>query len=399
MKPTLNNPFPAARAFLAISFFVLMALVNGCSQQVSTPQKSYSFWPPFPQEPRVLFLASYTASTDVEPPKTGLDEIIYGKDPQKQAMISNPYGVAMWNGRIYVCDTRNPAIEILDLRKHRMELMSAPEEGQLGKPVAIAIAPDGNKYVADVQIGDIAVFDASDHLVRQIGHKDFYPVGVAVHGNELYVTDHKANHIEVFDRFSGKSLRTIGSFGQKPGQMVGPLGIATDDQGNIYVDDIINCRVQKFAPDGKLLGMFGFLGDHPGTFTRPKHIAVDHDGVIYVVDAAFQNVQMFDSQFRALLFFGNNGDYPGSMDLPAGICLHDGDLDLYANQIPDAFQAQYLILVTNQASNHKVSVYAMGHLKQGRTINDIAGSNGVVSEGTTTQPTTGVGAPLPDRRQ
>jgi sugar lactone lactonase YvrE len=399
MKPIVNNPFPAARARLAISIFVLLALASGCAQQVSAPQKSYSFWPPFPQEPRILFLASYSASTDIEPPKTKLDEIIYGKNPQTQAMISNPYGVAMWKGRIYVCDTRNPAIEILDLRKHQMQLMSAPEAGKLGKPVAIAIAADGNKYVADVQIGDIAVFDASDHLVRQIGHKDFNPVGVTVHGNELYVTDHKANHVEVFDRFSGNSLRIIGSFGQKPGQMIGPLGIATDDQGNVYVDDIINCRVQKFAADGKLLGAFGALGDHPGTFTRPKHIAVDHDGVIYVVDAAFQNVQMFDSQFRPLLFFGNNGDYPGSMGLPAGICLHDGDLDLFANRIPDAFQAQYLVLVTNQASNDKVSVYALGHLKQGRTINDIAGSNGVVSQGTTTQPATGVGAPLPDQRQ
>jgi len=399
MKAIVNNLSPITRAALAISVSLLLGLAGGCTQQVSAPQKHYSFWPPFPQDPRILFLASYSANTDIEPPKTKLDEIIYGKDPQSLAMISNPYGVAMWNGRIYVCDTRNPAIEILDLRKHEMQLMSAPEAGKLGKPVAIAIAADGNKYVADVQIGAIAVFDASDHFIRQIGHEDFKPVGVAVYGRELYVTDHKANHVEVFDRFSGASLRTIGGFGQKPGQMVGPLGIATDDQGNIYVDDIINCRVQKFAPDGKFLGAFGSLGDHPGTFTRPKHLAVDHDGVIYVVDAAFQNVQMFDSKFRALLFFGNPGDYPGSMDLPAGISLHDSDLDLFADRIPDAFEAQHLILVTNQFGDHKVSVYALGHLKQGRTINDIAGSNGVVSQGTTTQPATGVGAPLPDQRE
>jgi hypothetical protein len=398
MKPSFDIPFVAARATLATSFFVLLTL-NGCAQQAAAPQKPYSFWPPFPQEPRILFLTSYAASTDIEPPKTKWDEIVYGKDPRPEALIVNPYGVAMWKGRIYVCDTRNPAVEILDLRKHQMELMGTPEVGKMGKPVAIAIAPDGTKYVADVQIGDIAVFDASDHFVRQFGHENFYPVGVAVHGGELYVTDYKANRIEVFDRFSGQSLRTIGGLGRKPGQMAGPLGIATDDQGNIYADDIINCRVQKFAPDGKLLGTFGSLGDRPGTFTRPKHIAVDHNGIIYIVDAAFQNVQMFDSQFKALLFFGNPGDYPGSMDLPAGICFHDGDLDLFADRIPDAFQAQYLILVTNQQSNRKVSVYAFGHLKPGRSINDIAGSKGVVPLGTTTQPATGVGAPLPDQRQ
>jgi hypothetical protein len=395
MKPMVTNPFPAARAILAIG----VLLAGGCAQHVTAPPKSYSFWPAFPQEPRILFLASYSSSTDVEPAKTRLDEIIYGKSPQSRAMIVNPYGVAMWKGRIYVCDTRNPAIEILDLRQHQMQLMSAPEAGKLGKPVAIAIAPDGTKYIADVQIGAIAVFDASDHFLRQIGHERLNPVGVAVHGSQLYVTDYKANHIEVFDRFSGKSLRIIGGLGRKPGQMAGPLGIATDDQGNIYVDDIINCRVQKFAPDGKLLGTFGSLGDHPGTFTRPKHIAIDHDGIIYVVDAAFQNVQMFDSQFRALLYFGNPGDYPGSMDLPAGICFHDGDLDLFADRIPDAFEARYLILVTNQTSNHKVSVYAFGHLKQGRTVNDIAGSNPAASGEAAPQSASGVGAPLPDQRQ
>ena len=205
-------------------FLVFLALAGGCTQQASAPPKPYSFWPPFPQEPRILFLASYSANTDIEPPKTKLDEIIYGKDPQSQVMISNPYGVAMWKGRIYVCDTKNPAIEILDLRKHQMQLMAAPEAGKMVKPVAIAIAPDGTKYIADIQIGAIAVFDDSDHFVRQIGHEDFRPGGVAVHGNELYVTDHKANHVEVFDRFSGQSLRIIGSFGTKPGQMVGPAG-------------------------------------------------------------------------------------------------------------------------------------------------------------------------------
>jgi DNA-binding beta-propeller fold protein YncE len=403
MKPNTNNPcsdnrIPAARAGLATPIILLMCLTAGCAQHTAAPQKSYAFWPPFPQDPRILFLTSYAASSDIEPAKTQWDQIVYGTAAKAEASIINPYGVAMRNGRIYVCDTRNSSVEILDLRKHHMEMMGAPLAGELIKPVAIAIAPDGTKYIADTGAGAIAVFDDSDHFVRQIGHQGLYPVGVAVHGNELYVTDYKASHIEVFDRTTGNPIRTIGKLGRKPGELAGPLGITTDDQGNIYVDDIINCRVQKFTDDGKLLGMFGMLGDRPGNFTRPKHIAVDHNGVIYVVDAAFQNVQMFDSHFKPLLFFGNPGDYPGAMDLPAGVSIHDGDLDLYSDMIPDAFQAQYLVLVTNQGNNRKVSVYAFGHLKPGRSVNDLAGSQGVVPPGTTTQPTTGVGAPLPETK-
>ncbi len=383
---------PIAR-HLAIAAFTLLLAAGGCANQTPVETKPYAFWPPFPNEPRVLYLASYSTNTDIEPPKSKMDELLYGKDPQAVVPITHPYGLAMWNGRIYVCDTRNSSIEILDLRKHRMELMGA--EDKMKHPVAIAIAPDGIKYVADDLTDVVLVFDASDHFIRQIGHDKFYPVGLAIHDRELYVTDNHLSHVEVFDRFTGQSLRMIGELGQKPGQLELPLGVAADADGNVYVDDIVNCRVQKFTSQGKLLGTFGSLGDNVGTFTRPKHIAVDEDGIVYVVDAAFQNVQMFDKQFHPLMFFGGSGNFPGAMVLPAGISIHDGDLDLYADKIPAAFQAMRLILVTNQFGD-RVSVYAMGHLKQGHTVEELSASKGIIPEGTTTQPTTGIGAPLPD---
>jgi len=170
----------------------------------------------------------------------------------------------------------------------------------LATPLAIAIADDGTKYVADDQVQSIVVFDASDRYVRSFGHKDFRPVSVAIHGNELYAANYKASRIEVFDRTSGELLRTIGTPGKKHGEMYGPLGVAVDNAGNVYVDDVINCRVQKFDASGKFVSTFGSQGDRPGAFTRPKHLAVDTDGVIYVVDAAFQNVQMFDKKYRTL---------------------------------------------------------------------------------------------------
>lgn len=365
----------------------------GCAEEVKPAEvsKSYAVWPSFPEDPRILFLASYKSNIDIEPPRSKLDEEIYGKQKESELTIDHPYGVAMWNGRIYVCDTKNPAIIVLDLRKHRMELMGANGASKLVKPIAITIAPDGEKYVSDDQIGAIAVFDASDHLVREIGHANFRPVGLAVHGDELYATDFNANHIEVFNRHTGAMLRTISEGGVKKGQMVGPLGVATDSQGNVYVDDIMNCRVQKFSPDGKVLGVFGALGDGIGSFTRPKHIAVDNDGVIYVVDASFQNVQMFDSQFRPLMFFGSPGQHPGAMEMPAGIYVHEGDLDIFKDRIPDAFQALRLIVVTNQFGDNRVSIYAMGHLKPGKTARDIGPNNQFIPEGTSTRPTTGVG--------
>jgi hypothetical protein len=91
------------------------------------------------------------------------------------------------------------------------------------------------------------------------------------------------------------------------------------------------------------------------------------------------------------MYFGSPGVHPGAMDMPAGISVHEGDLDIFADKIPDAFLAQRLILVTNQFGDNRVSIYAMGHLKPGKTINDLGPGNQAIPEGTTTQPTTGIG--------
>jgi hypothetical protein len=373
-----------------------LLIAGGCAVQTAPRQveKSYAFWPPFPNPPHILYLTSYSMNSDVEPPRGSLDNLIYGSAPQTKAMIDHPYGVAMWKGRIYVCDTESPLIEILDLRKHQMRLMGAVEAGKLVKPVAIAVAADGYKYVADDVVGAIAVFDPNDRMVGQIGHEHFRPVGLAVYGNLLYATDYAANHVEVYDRRTGKLLRTIGGPGVKKGQFIGPLGVAVDAQGDVYVDDVVGCHVQKFSPDGKPLGTFGALGDRPGDFVRPKQIAVDSGGNIYVVDAAFSNVQVFDRAFHPLTYFGGVGDYPGAMDLPAGICVDESDLDLFADRIPDAFQAQRLIVVTNQFGDHKVSVYAEGHLKAGHSLTELSGSKGIVPSLTSTEIKRGAGAPL-----
>jgi len=239
------------------------------------------------------------------------------------------------------------------------------------------------------------VFDPSDRMVSQIGHEHFRPVGVAVHGNELYATDYANNRIEVFDRNTGQSLRTIAVPGIKKGQVVGPLGVAVDAEGNVYVDDVLGCRVQKFTAAGKQIGQFGSLGDLPGDFVRPKHIAIDSEGKIYVVDAAFSNVQVFDKQFHPLMYFGSAGTHPGAMDLPAGICVNEGDVDLFADRIPDAFEADRLIVVTNQFGDHKVSVYAEGHLKAGHQVAELSGSKGLVPSGLTTDAPRGAAGPLP----
>jgi len=211
-----------------------------------------------------------------------------------------------------------------------------------------------------------------------------------VKGDELYVPDFETQSVLVLDRHTGSTIRSIGAAGGGPGQFIRPLGIDIDQEGNIYVTDAIRGRLQKFSPDGELLYALGEISDAPGEgeisdapgdFVRPKHVAVDRDGVLYVVDAAFQNVQMFNADGELLMFFGSPGSHLGSMSLPAGVAVHDGDLDLFEDYVHPAFEPRRLVLVTNQFGLHKVAVYALGSLRQGATIDDITPDAATVSTG------------------
>ena len=82
--------------------------------------------------------------------------------------------------------------------------------------------------------------------------------------------------------------------------------------------------------------------------------------------------QVFDGKGKIVGFFGLKGTYPGSMDLPAGLCIVDSDLDLFQQYLHPAFDAKQLVVVSNQFGPSKISVYAVGQLKPGKTVADVS---------------------------
>lgn len=354
----------------------------GCAtgQKTDSGDRIYSFWPQFPADPRVQFIDSYQISSDVAPEASALESLIYGEE-RGALPIAKPYGLEMHDGKIYVCDTQNGSVVILDIVKQQTRVIGVGGSARLESPTDVAIAPDGLIYVSDAARGIIAVFDQNERHIRTFGYEGFRPTGIALAGNELFVCDFTSQQVQVLDRTTGERLRAFGEKGDQPGQFVRPLGIATDIDGNVYVTDVIQCVVQKFSPQGELLLRFGTIGDVIGAFVRPKHISVDRDGIIYVVDAGFANVQMFNQEGQVLMFFGIAGPHPGSMKLPAGICITEPDLRLYRDLIHPGFNAERLILVTNQFGRHKVSLYALGELREGYTAADLAVSGAEMRAG------------------
>ena len=94
-----------------------------------------------------------------------------------------------------------------------------------------------------------------------------------------------------------------GSHGTGPGRFNMPWGIAVSGDGQVFVTDWRNDRVQKFGPDGRFILQWGSPGSGRGEFDRPVGIAVDAAGDVYVVDWHNHRVQIFDrdGEFQAQL--------------------------------------------------------------------------------------------------
>jgi sugar lactone lactonase YvrE len=71
-----------------------------------------------------------------------------------------------------------------------------------------------------------------------------------------------------------------------------PAGIALDSQGNLYILDTGNHRVQKFGPNGRYLASFGRQGQGPGDFSYPDSIDIDSEDMVWISDPNNQRIQV-----------------------------------------------------------------------------------------------------------
>jgi DNA-binding beta-propeller fold protein YncE len=74
-----------------------------------------------------------------------------------------------------------------------------------------------------------------------------------------------------------------------------PTDVAWDNEGNSYISDgYVNSRVAVFDKNGAPIASFGEFGHGPGQFSTAHNIQVAPNGDIYVADRANDRIQMFD---------------------------------------------------------------------------------------------------------
>ena len=185
----------------------MLALLNGCTTKPPAPA-SYTFFPPAPDEPRVQFLTSFSAGIDLGR-STSFIDFITGRPAPPYSLIK-PYGLAVKDGKIFVCDTVAGAVEVFDLVKKRARYFAPRGEGRLLMPINISIDADGTRYVADTGRGQVVIFDKDGNFLGAMGTKnEMKPCDVAVASDRLYIADLKGHAVRVYDKAARKLLFTI----------------------------------------------------------------------------------------------------------------------------------------------------------------------------------------------
>ena len=149
------------------------------------------------------------------------------------------------------------------------------------------------------------------------------PVGVAIDSNgNVYVTDMGNDRVQVFNNL-GVWQYSFGSTGSAPGQFRRPYGISIN-VNDLYVVDTGNHRIQKFTLAGSFMLQWGSQGDSAGLFQRPRGVAADGAGNVFVTDDSLDRVQKFDGSGNFLLQWGSTGNAPGDFRGPIGIVVDAG---------------------------------------------------------------------------
>jgi len=160
---------------------------------------------------------------------------------------------------------------------------------------------------------------------------------IAPNGN-VYVAD-QGNHRVQYFTSTGSFLGSWGGYGSGPGSFNLAIGVCVVPNANVYVTDLHNCRVQYFNAAGSYLGQWGKEGSGNGEFSSPIGIARGPNSYIYVTDTNNDRVQYFTSSGSFLGKWGSLGTGNGQFNKPFHIAVAPNANVYVADR--DNFRVQY----------------------------------------------------------
>ncbi|WP_028064916.1 NHL repeat-containing protein [Solirubrobacter soli] len=231
--------------------------------------------------------------------------------------FDNPYDTGVdLAGRLFVADNQNHRVVRLDAGTLAFTTSfggSGLGPGRLNNVRGITVSPEGRVYATNTSLNQVSEFTPDGGYVRSFGLDGrgptafMQPRDVAVEANgDVVIADTRADRVQVlradgrvdtWARISANLGTPVGAGGKREFQE--PTAVAVDPRnGDVWVAEGGNHRVQKIPQDGAIAGVVTFGGRSastaPGGFTEPLGIAVAADGTVWVADTRNDRLQKRD---------------------------------------------------------------------------------------------------------
>ena len=220
--------------------------------------------------------------------------------------IESPLSIAIdGDGYLYIPqapsngDSR-PRITVFDpgLRRYRNIFFDGIPQLATFAPQVVAVARNGDLYVAGPQVDGVAVLDKNGRFLR-IMHaqeeEDPVPVtSVSIDDNgTIYLVSEEAGRIYVFNK-DGTLRHSFGDKGGITGKLSRPQAAAANPlTGFLYVVDYMRHSVSTYDAKGRFQSEFGGMGWGEGWFQFPRHIAADRAGRLFIADTFNHRVEVY----------------------------------------------------------------------------------------------------------
>lgn len=258
-------------------------------------------------------------------------DLVWGKRGVIDGDLVKPRAIAIdAKDRLYLVDW-TARIQVFDADGKHLGTTWTPPDYRNGRPSGLSIHPDGNLIVSDSHYSTIRIYSPDGKELRTIGGKAGTAPGelsyisdvVCDASGNFYVAEFGENQrISKLDR-DGKFLMCWGEPGNEPGQFARIRALALGPDGNLYVADACNHRIQVFTTDGKLVRHFGSPGSGKGEMSYPYDVAfpLGEAKHLYVIEYGNQRVQKFTLEGKSLGTWGGPGRTPGRLSTPWALAV------------------------------------------------------------------------------
>jgi len=282
--------------------------------------------------------------------------------------LNAPTGITLSNDGeiIYIVDSGNQRIQRFGRDGTFIGAWSAADDQRLGlgmfEPANqgasdIVVGPDDLIYVADTWNHRIMILDSEGQLVRELGRTGevtdtgdtpdanvspglFYgPRGIAIADGEIYVTDTGNERVQVFAS-DGTFLRAFGGYGTDPGKLIEPVGIAVGTDGLVYVADTGNNRISVFASDGAPVSQIP-VPNWEGQVSQQNYLRFGPNGVLFITSPGSGIVQAYNgAEFVTI----QGAEAGGGITAPIGIAI-GGDGQVHITETSRSLVHEFAIVL------------------------------------------------------